>query len=280
MIRAAAGYVAVAALKLLAKLPVPLAHGLGQPLLPLYLLSLLWRPRMRRRLSYAAPPGVAKPMFAFAYYSVRLRLALLSLRHLLGRPDGCNRIVENEDLYHAALATGKPVVLLGWHQGPVELLHRIPHENPVAAGRRKVLMTAGAFSPALAAFMRAGRAVDGKDIATPGDLHALRRWERDQGVLAVMIDQAPGQPEAWIRVSDCGLQAPYPSRLLEWIEARQPERLFVSVLWEPGNRIRFRYSPAGVSSLKADAAARMATTTEGLGAAQYNWSYTKLRLPD
>ena len=190
MIRMAAGRLAVAVLKLLAKLPIPLAHGIGLSLIPFYLLL---RPRMWRRLRTVPPSDALVAEFPFAYYSVRLRLVLLSLRHLLKRPDGCVHIVENEDLYHAALATGKPVVLLGWHQGPVELLHLVPHADPVAAGRTKVLMTAGAFSPALAAFMRAGRAVDGKEIARPGDLHALRRWERNKGVLAVMIDQAPGR---------------------------------------------------------------------------------------
>ena len=74
------------------------------------------------------------------------------------------------------------------------------------------------------------------------------------------------------------MQAPYPARLLEWIDARHPERLFVSVRWEPGNRIRFRYLPADGASLKAASVARMtAATAAGPESGQYNWSYPKLR---
>src|SRR5690606_6589600 len=74
MIRAAAGRVAVATLKRLARLPVPLAHALGLPLIPFYLLL---RPGMWRRLAQAAPAGAFKPVFALTYYSMRLRLVLL-----------------------------------------------------------------------------------------------------------------------------------------------------------------------------------------------------------
>jgi hypothetical protein len=226
----------------------------------------------------AAPTFGQAFLFPARYYVMRVRLVLLSLRHLLGRTDGCRHIVENADLYHDALRSGKPVVLLGWHQGPVELLHRIPHADPACTGRTKVLMTASAFAPALADFMHTGRAVDGKLVARPGDMTALRRWERDRGILAVMVDQAPGLPEAWIPVGQSGLQTPYPSRLLNWIEERQPERLFVTVHWESPNVIRFRYVPVTNASLKLAAFACM-NLSESFGQErrQYNWSYPKIR---
>jgi hypothetical protein len=138
-------------------------------------------------------------------------------------------------------------------------------------------MTAGAFSPALAGFMRAGRAVDEKEIARPGDLGSLRRWERDKGVLAVMIDQSPGSPEEWVPLGTSGLETPCPSRLLDWIEARRPEKLFVAVQWEPGNRIRFRYLPATGPCLKSSGVALVSEALSGPGSGQYNWSYPKIR---
>lgn len=273
MIRRAAGRAAVAILKGISRLPIPLVHAAALPFIPFYLAL---RPRVAARLWSAAPHAFTAPAFPFAYYSMRVRLALLSLRHLLRRADGCTYVVENEDLYHAALRSGSPVVLLGWHQGPVEQLHRIPHAAPAAAGRTKVLMTAGAFAPALADFMHAGRALDGKEIARPGDVKALRRWEREKGILAVMIDQAPGRPREWLPVGSSGLRAPYPARLMEWIEARAAERLFVTVRWEPGNVVRFRYLPVA-GPLKSSAFACM-TMTETFGSSrlQYNWSYPKI----
>lgn len=279
--RRAAGVVAVALLKGVASLPLPLVLAAARPLVPFYLLL---RPRTAARLCRAAPGKRAAFTFPFAYYLMRVRLAWLSLRHHLNLPDGCTRIVENADLYHAALRSGRAVVLLGWHQGPVELLHRIPHADPLAAGRAKLLMTASAFAPALAHFMHAGRAVDGKEIIRPGDVTALRRWARGKGVLAVMIDQVPGRPEDWIPIADSGLQAPYPARLMKWIEARAPERLVVTVHWErgkhPGGVIRFRYLPVTNMPVKSGVVANMRLSeTFGQERRQYNWSYPKIREP-
>jgi lauroyl/myristoyl acyltransferase len=279
MMRRAAGLLVVAILKMLARLPLPVVRAFGLPLIPIYLIA---RPRMWTQLWKAAPTLRQAPIFPFRYYSMRLRLALLSLRHLLGPTDGCTHIVENVDLYHAALRTGKPIALLGWHQGPVEMLHRIPHADPEAANRFKVLMTAGAFAPALAELMYAGRAVDGKIIARPGDTAALRRWAREQGILAVMIDQVPGRPEKWLPIGNSGSQAPYPERLMKWIEARDSVRLFVTVQWERGNVIRFRYLPMEGDNLISTAIACMKLSeTFGQERQQYNWSYPKIRyLPE
>jgi len=284
--RRAAGLLAVAILKGIARLPIPLVLACGIPLIPVYLAL---RPRMWKRLRKAAPTSRQAPAFPVRYYGMRLRLVLLSLRHLRGLPDGCTHVVENTDLYHAALRTGKPVVLLGWHQGPVELLHRIPHAAPEAANRFKVLMTAGAFAPALAGFLYAGRAVDGKLIARPGDKTALRRWERERGILAVMVDQVPGLPDAWSEL-ESGLEIPWPRRLMEWLEARDPVFLAVSVRWEAGDRILFRFDDiapcaSSSSSLAHDPEGRNAlrdrlgpVMSESLRRApeQYNWSYGKI----
>src|SRR5215217_7465826 len=105
------GVLAVSILRVLGHLPQPLVLALGTLFLPLYI---PFRCATRARLRRLGIP-------AFAYYRTRLRLALLSLRHLLGLPDGLEVRIEGVELYEAALATGRPIVLLGWHQGPVEL---------------------------------------------------------------------------------------------------------------------------------------------------------------
>lgn len=277
MMRRAAGRAAVALLKGITCLPLPLARAAALPLIPVYMLL---RPRTTVRL-WKSPPVPAQALaFPFLYYVMRVRLALLSLRHLVNRPDGCTIVVENEDLYHAALRSGKPVVLLGWHQGPVELLHRIPHADPVAASRAKILMTASAFSPALADFMHAGRLVDDKEVVRPGDTQALRRWAREKGILAVMIDQVSGPPQNWLPLGHTDLRAPCPARLLEWIEAHAPEKLLVTVRWEPGNHLRFRYHKVPDGPL-AKVPGPFLENEVAFVPAQYNWSYPKItRFPN
>lgn len=287
MMRRAAGLLAVAILKGIARIPTPLAHAFGLPLIPVYLVV---RPRMWMRLCKTASTFKQARAFPFRYYSMRLRLVLLSLRHLRGLPDGYTHRVENADLYYAALHTGKPVVLLGWHQGPVELLHRIPHADPASAGRTKVLMTAGAFAPALAEFMHVGRAVDGKVVARPGDMTALRHWERDRGILAIMIDQVPGTVDAWTMLQN-GITIPWPQRLMDWVTSHDPECLAVSVRWEHGARIVFRYDELtqrssskpslshdseGGNTLHNRVAALMSDVIQH-APEQYNWSYRKIK---
>ena len=105
MFRALAGFAAIVTLKILGFFPPAFNIALGTPWLPLYALA-------RRR--------------AFPYYRMRLRLAALSLRHLTGHWNDCPIHIEGEEHYLAALAGGKPVALLGWHQGPMELLHHVP----------------------------------------------------------------------------------------------------------------------------------------------------------
>src|SRR5690606_18884749 len=129
-----------------------------------------------------------------------------------------------------------------------------------------------------AEFMRAGRTVDGKEIARPGDLHALRRWERGKGVLAVMIDQVPGPPEEYLAVRRGaeGRQVliPWPRRLVDWIIARDPVILAVTARFHAipdaapdaatkaatRGRIVFGYRALGAASaagLKDDMARRL-----------------------
>jgi lauroyl/myristoyl acyltransferase len=261
------GLLSVALLRLVARLPLRVATQAGLWLLPAYIpLRPFTRGRLRRL-------GLSPR----AYYRIRLRLALLSLRHLLDRRDGLRIAVEGEGLYAAALATGRPIVLLGWHQGPVELLHRVPSKG---AARTFFVLTAGAFSPVLAGLMARGRASrDGaKAVIRPDSLSGLRAWERDKGVLAVMVDQVRGRPEEWLsaRAGSVSVHVPWPKRLVEYVLERRPEVLIVSVRLD-GGTARFRYERADTDSVKADVAAKLEAA---LGAAplQYNWSYPKIRL--
>jgi lauroyl/myristoyl acyltransferase len=273
--RSIAGRLAVGLLHVLSRLPVPLVGALGTILLPFYI---PFRRRTRERLRKLEPP-----VRALDYNRMRLRLALLSLRHVLGLSDGCTVIVEGGDAYQAALASGDPVVLLGWHQGPVELLHRIPAADASSSGEgpgkqdRFFVMTAAAFSSVLSDWITRGRRASGITVIRPDDTASLRRWARSKGVLAVMIDQVPGRPEEWIVAEMGPLAAPYPARLMAWITARKPQTLAVSVRWNPGDRIVFRYERIDSSSLKTNLERLMGHAVRQ-APDQYNWSYPKIRV--
>jgi lauroyl/myristoyl acyltransferase len=267
--RALAGRLAVGILNVLGRLPTGAALALGTALLPLYV---PFRVRTRRRLRSLHPP-----VGALAYYRMRLRLALLSLRHLRGLPDGLARAVGGEAHYRAALESGRPVVLVGWHQGPVELLHRIPAE--AAPHNPFFVMTAGAFAPALAGLMRAGRSGPGKSALTPGDRAGLRRWARARGVLALMIDQVPGEADAWLDACGGSVRLPWPARLVEWLRARDAVWLAVETRWRPGNRVSFDYRVLKEEGRRAEIA-RLVTDGLRASADQYNWSYGKIGVED
>lgn len=267
-----AGLVAVAALALLARAPCRLVLGAGTLLLPFYIpLRRRTRAKLRRHCPHVTP---------LRYYRMRLRLAWLSLRHATDRPDHCRHHIENARLFTQALATGRPVVLLGWHQGPVELLHRIPvahlqemkemkgtKDMKKAGGEERGfhLMTASAFSPALAEWMASGRRRGHRipmRLIRPGDPAGLRDWARTRGVLAVMVDQVPGVPDETL-APGAGLPVfPWPRRLMDWVLTQNPVVLAVSVRWHPEPAhderrpaIVFRYHPVTGDEGRGDEAA-------------------------
>ena len=266
MLRSLAGWLAVAALKFLSQFPPHWIVAMGTPWLPFYALC---RPSIRQRLG-----RLPHPLTSLAYYRMRLRLAALSLRHLTGHENDVPVRVKGEEHYHAALATGKPVALLGWHQGPVELLHRIPSipEN----GRPFFIFTAGGFAPRLTQLLRRGRKQSGKQIVSPESQHAaLRSWARQSGVLAVMMDQVPGRPRDWLSLWNGKVELPCPRNLMDWLSERNAVCLAVSTKLEEDGSIVFEYQPVqpdeknlGLLIEKAIAAAPE----------QYNWSYPKIRV--
>ena len=263
-----AGHAAVLVLRVLTRLPWTLIRALGEAALPVYAIL---RARPRPNLACLRPP-----LPPLAYYRARLRLAWLSLRHASGLADGCEHRVEGAAEFDAALASQRHVVLLGWHQGPVELLHAIPARHLRARGNGVpcYVLTASAFAPALSDWMAARRAQEGVTVLRPEDRAGLRAFAREGGVLAVMADQVPGTPEDRIPLRD-GLTAPYPVRLLEWLAPLHPAFLSVAVRVD-GNVIRFRYDTLDADHLKASLSARI---TESLRFApeQYNWSYGKIK---
>lgn len=280
MIRRLAGTAAALLLKGIARIPIGIAFALGCALLPLYI-PFRPRTRMRLRILRTPPRGAgtrnlhAPSLTSRAYYRMRLRLSLHSLRHLLGLPDGLTRKVGGGALYRTALESGKPVVLVGWHHGPIELLHRVPAE--AAAGRPFFVMTAGAFAPELAQLMRGGRSGPGKEVLAPGDRAGLRRWVRDKGVLALMVDQAPGDPGAWLEVCGGSVRLPWPARLIEWLRGQDAVWLAVETRWLPGNEARFDYRALQQNGRRAEIG-NLVTENLRASAGQYNWSYGKVRV--
>ena len=267
MLHSTAGFLAVTTLKILALLPPGIIVALGTPLLPVYA---LFRIQTRRRLKHAGVRFPPPP--PFAYYRTRLKLAALSLRHLTGKHDDMPVQVEGEDLYDAALATGKPVVLLGWHQGPVELLHHLPYND----GRPFYIITAAGFASPLSRLLEQGRERNGKQVVASEDVqHALRNLARKSGVLAVMVDQVPGQPSDFFSLWNDTVQIPRTSELLAWLKNHEALFLAVTVQLEKNDSILFRYLP-----VEADEKSLGLLLEKSLeeNPSQYNWSYPKIRI--
>jgi lauroyl/myristoyl acyltransferase len=258
------GHLSVGILNLTGRLPIGVSLSIGTVFLPFHI---PFRHRTRAKLRSLRPPvGV------FAYYRMRLRLALLSVRRALRKPDGCTITIQGAGSFADALSSGKPVLLLGWHQGPVELLHGIPAE--AARDRSRFVMTSTAFSPILAEWMARGRQRAGTRVVRPEATASLREWARNNGVLAVMVDQVRGEPEEWLSLGSGSVRVPWPGRLIDWAAARNPEVLAVSVHLESAGRIVFRYDPVAPESVKEMVTKLM---DEALMRApeQYNWSYGK-----
>ncbi len=254
-------------------LPVPLVESALRPLLPAYPAL---RPSQARRLRalFAASPFAGRLTVA-GYYRLRLSLLLRGLA-LHGRPLAGRRIdVAGEEHYQAALASGKPVALLGLHMGLLEILHRLP-ETP--AGRPFRILVAPAFAPALSRYLAWGREQDGKRILSNTAAAAgLREVTAARGVLAFMADQHPGEPEAWLRLWD-RIEMPYPARLLAFL-ARRGFRILPVATWQSaGGATAFRFHPPWPEGADPEASLR-AFLESAIAEApdQWNWSYGKLR---
>ena len=268
MLRSTAGFLAVTTLKILAILPPGIIVALGTPLLPIYA---LFRVQTRRRLKQMQVwvPHSPTPL---TYYRTRLKLAALSLRHLKGKLDDMPIQVEGEELYDAALATGKPVVLLGWHQGPVELLHHLPYCD----GRPFYIITAAGFARSLSRLLEKGRERKGKQVVASEDVyHALRNLARKSGVLAVMVDQVSGQPSGFFFLWNNAVQIPRIAELLTWLKNHEALFLAVTVRLEKKDSILFRYQP--VEPDEKSLGLLLEKSLEE-NPSQYNWSYPKIHI--
>jgi lauroyl/myristoyl acyltransferase len=224
-----------------------------------------------------------------AYYRMRLRLLLRGIR-LHGRaiePDSV--IISGEKNYRSALASGRPVALLGLHAGVLELLHRLPN---APQDRPFLILTAPAFAPALSAYMARGRERNGKSVLWNRPLNTLSRPRayggrsftvglrdavKSKGVLALMADQHPGPEEdaQYLHLWD-RLRVPYPARLLDFLAAKGFLFLPVSTLLRPDGKSDFNFHAAwDAADLRSNLQAFL---EERISAApdQWNWSYPKV----
>lgn len=248
---------------------------MGAPLLKAYPLL---RPAHVRRLRacFAAAPAEFGLNVA-AYYRMRMDLMLRGLRMHGGALPYCR--IEGREHLEEALSWGRPVVLLGLHGGPLELLHRIPE---MQEGKPFLIVTAPAFAPALTRYMARGRERDGKRILwTGGDgergiENGLRACLAGNGMLALMADQHPGAEdeseflELWGRI-----RVPYPGRMLRFLAKRTCRFVPVSVRLAMDGVPEFRYHPAN-----SDATPRKIREflEDAIADApdQWNWSYPKI----
>jgi len=257
---------------------MPFSRAVLSPLLLPYH-CLRRRHAARLRACFRASP-FADRLSLRGYYRLRLGILLHGLR-AHGRTVTATfpRIdVLGEALYARALASGRPVALLGLHAGPWELLHRLP-EAP--ADRPFAIATAPAFAPALTAYMAEGREREGKRILWVGGAGSkglesgLREILASNGVLALMVDQVPGPEEDCEYMELWGsIRTPYPGRLLRFLETRGCVFVPVSVRLERTTAV-FRYhgawDAAGPEQLRGFLEESIAAAPD-----QWNWSYPKV----
>lgn len=273
-IREAIGLLCLTALRMVRFLPPTFLVVALRPLLPFYPLV---RPAHIRRLRacFAAAPF---PIAIGAYYRCRLGLLAKALRS----HGGSRQPVRQEGLahYREALATGRPVALLGLHAGPFEMLHQVP-EAPY--GRPFRILTAPAYSRRLTAFMARGREAPGKNVLLVGaeGNRGLERGLRDtadsKGVLAFMVDQHPGKQEAVATLDLWGcIRLPWPRRLLEFLASQDFVFVPISARIDEAGEAVVRYLP---SLPEPDGPAIQAFLETAIAAApeQWNWSYPKVR---
>ncbi len=270
-----AGWLAVLLLRGLRRIPISLALALMVP--ALYAYPLFRRAHARRlRAAFAASP-FRERLGLSRYYRMRARLLLLGLK-AHGGPLPRHRS-EGTGHYQAALASGRPVVLIGLHAGPLEMLHRIP---PAPAGKPFLILTAPAFAPTLTEYLATGREGEGKRILRTGAggekglEQGLRAVLSQGGVLALMADQYPGPSgeneflELWDRV-----QVPYPGRMLRFLARQDCAFIPVSAFLGIDGVTVFRFHPGmarpDASALRAFLEAAVAQAPE-----QWNWSYPKI----
>ena len=272
-VREAAGHLCVAALRLIRRFPPGAVASALRPLLSLYPLL---RPAHARRLRdcFAAAPFTVT---IGAYYRQRLELLARGVR-------GHGRVrdeARQEGLahYENALASGRPVALLGLHAGPFELLHRIPEAPP---GRPFRILTTPAFSRRLTAFMASGREGQGKTVLLVGAEgnrgleRGLRETADAKGVLAFMVDQHPGKQEAVATLDLWGrIRVPWPARLLGFLASQDFLCVPISARYGGDGTAVVRYHPP---LAEPDGPAIQAFLEEAIAAApgQWNWSYPKV----
>jgi lauroyl/myristoyl acyltransferase len=273
----AAGALCVLALRGLGALP--LEHARALLTLPVRLYPWLRRRHaVRLRACFSASP-FAGTLRLSGYYRTRLGLLLSGLSAHGRTVTSAFHLarMEGEAAYARALASGRPVVLLGLHAGPWELLHRLP---PAPPGRPFAILTAPAFAPALTAYMAEGRERDGKGVLWVGGgdrglESGLRKILESRGVLAMMADQVPGPAEAceylglWGRV-----RSPYPGRLLRFLGSKGCVFVPVSVRQDGKAAVltfHGAWDEAGPERVRGFLEAAIALAPD-----QWNWSYPKV----
>ncbi len=277
--RDCAGHAAVAVLRGLRLFPSSLLIAVGDPLLPAYI-------RLRRKHTnslgrkWSATPW-SSSLSPSIYYRMRLRLYAANLQ-LHGRP------LRSEDFsvtglhyWQAALESGRPVLLVGHHLGPVEYLHRVAAAM-MGDGKSLHVLTASAFAAPLTRFMRRDREKFGARMIYPTEAaSSLRKILRRGGVAALMLDQTAGVENARFALSS-QLDCPFNWRPVEFMLRHGAWVVPVAARLQ-GSRTQVDFGAPLAGSQDKIASHRNALEEFALRACreapeQFNWSYPRLRL--
>ncbi|MFC1583960.1 lysophospholipid acyltransferase family protein [Fibrobacterota bacterium] len=206
---------------------------LGKFLLPLYYLLRL---KHAREVNSRIACSPFRDRFSIhEYYRMRLYLFINSIK--MHSPESFPErvMVKNRDLFAAALASNRPVVLCGLHMGLFEILHKIPWRQTAESGRTFNVLTAPAFSPRLTEYLKKGRQAGGKNLVPNNSLlSAVRRTINGREALGIMLDQSPAREKELLTLWGT-IQIPFPQSLLQtmaragaiimpvstWVGARQ-----------------------------------------------------------
>ncbi len=228
--------------------------------------------RLRERLACAPhPPNLE------SYYRARLEILLRSVASHGAPACDSDILPEGEAIWNDILDSGRPVVLIGLHLGFFELLHKYPAAPP--QGRPFLVVTAPAFSEPLSQFMRLGREIQGREVVWNGQTAvAARRILRENGVLALMADQAPRHAIGQLTLWD-GLHVPCGVRLFSFLALKGAVLVPVSTWIQSDGRSRLKFHKPLTAEGENQGVSLETQLSEFLELAverapeQWNWSY-------
>ncbi len=277
-----AGYLCIILIHLFRLIPLYISRYICLSLLPLY--RLLRYPHTSRIKNLWQRLPFSKQLKIGTYYRQRLNIYLnLLYSHGKGPSDTTLTIVDGP-YFQEAFKTGRPILLCGIHSGPFEWLYKSPQAPEIKTGHRPFFtLTASSFSPPLTRYMQTGRLLDGKRAILNNRIQGvLPVIIRQKGILAVMVDQMPGEDKDFITLWD-QIKVPVHLKLVSWMAQQGALILPITSYLDDNGKPVAAFHPHLNSGTINNKAGLENTLRQFLEQAieehplQWNWSYPGLR---